>query len=1121
MKQRFLFLTALFLAVLSVSSAFADSWVIPTPTASALKPGGKYHVYNVGTKKFISKGEAWGTQAIVDSLGMEAKLDTLSNGIYSIVFTSTSKTMFRTNTDTKIGSGVAACFTDGSISKGADHVYWSIVDKGNNIYTIQVPARYTSYYVAGKCLGVQTDHTSSAASPTYGTYYDIDSTTYASGCQWQFVSAADYTTYFSGVQVYAEAQVLAKEITKAQTDGLDVTKAQAVYNNTSSTIDEMKAVIADLYQQRANQASVSNPSDMTGRITNPTFDTDITGWTSTMNAKSSKIASNQSGDFTVPFFENWTTEGTTLKGKMYQKIGGLQNGVYRLKAAVSAQNTKTAMADGGVYLFGNDMRTGANTVTPAYKEVFVPLTTDTLEIGLVQDSTSTNNWLGLDNVTLTYYGKALEAYQYMTSSLTDTWQTEFTDAVYKQSLYDAIPTLISAAGTTTNAEDAITAYKSVNTAIESLRANITAYTQLINKITAAENLYYSGYTTEELYDAYTEDQNLYDAQSLTTEQITAKVAELDSLMDVAKHQLVAGNDCTTLIDNNDFSQTDNATTYAGFAGWTTKLLTSNSGGGNPNIASNVAEVWNNDFDCNQTIKNMPNGVYKLDLQAFYRTGDGTAAYGYYTSKSAEDSVKAYIYANGNGQKIKNVFDDRQATMPTGGSSFIDSGNGYTPNDKASAAAYFALNLYNNSVYGIVTDSTLNIGIKCVGMLSHGWTLWNDFKLTYEGYDATILKKVLNNSIANADTLVDHKMNAGIKSLLQTAISDANTATSGTDGMAMMKAYKSLISTFATALTSSRYYNSLDSIVSVLKEDIDIYKDDAKESAVTDATTLSTEATTALNDGSYDNAQIVSKITTIQAAIRALQFPKDEATDATPQNYTFLITNPSFANNTADGWTGTTGHKITYNCIEGWNGNFDIYQTITGIPNGTYKLTAQGFYRMGDATYASNAYRYDSTRVMGHLYVNNDESQMESVMNELTKKTLDGYFATYIPDSTTMTTVLFPGSQQAASSCFTEGMYNENSVITKVTDGTLTIGFRNKSFIVNDWTVATNFQLLYYGTNSVLIPTDITGISDNNEIQARKFFSLDGRESNYAVKGINIVKTIMKDGSVKTTKIVKR
>jgi hypothetical protein len=29
------------------------------------------------------------------------------------------------------------------------------------------------------------------------------------------------------------------------------------------------------------------------------------------------------------------------------------------------------------------------------------------------------------------------------------------------------------------------------------------------------------------------------------------------------------------------------------------------------------------------------------------------------------------------------------------------------------------------------------------------------------------------------------------------------------------------------------------------------------------------------------------------------------------------------------------------------------------------------------------------------------------------------------------------------------------------------------------------------------------------------------KNDYAVKGINIVKTIMKDGSVKTTKIVKR
>jgi hypothetical protein len=147
--------------------------------------------------------------------------------------------------------------------------------------------------------------------------------------------------------------------------------------------------------------------------------------------------------------------------------------------------------------------------------------------------------------------------------------------------------------------------------------------------------------------------------------------------------------------------------------------------------------------------------------------------------------------------------------------------------------------------------------------------------------------------------------------------------------------------------------------------------------------------------------------------------------------------------------------------------------------------------------------------------------MESVMNELTKKTLDGYFATYIPDSTTMVTVMFPGSQQAASACFTEGMYTTNSVITKVTDGTLTIGFRNQNSIASDWTVATNFQLLYYGANSALIPSEITGVVKNEEVQSRRFFTVDGRENSQAVKGLNIVKTTMKDGSVKTTKVVVR
>ena len=141
-------------------------------------------------------------------------------------------------------------------------------------------------------------------------------------------------------------------------------------------------------------ASETNPV-VTNLVVNPTFDTNTLGWSTTTGANNTGIASNQQGDFTVPFWENWSPNNFT--GKMYQVIENVPNGDYLLKAAVFCNN-----GGSGLYLYANDDKVLANTTAPTYHEVMTRVTNNRLEIGIVMEE-ATNNWVGIDNVSLTYY----------------------------------------------------------------------------------------------------------------------------------------------------------------------------------------------------------------------------------------------------------------------------------------------------------------------------------------------------------------------------------------------------------------------------------------------------------------------------------------------------------------------------------------------------------------------------------------------------------------------------------------------------------------------------------------------------------------------------------------------
>lgn len=171
-----------------------------------------------------------------------------------------------------------------------------------------------------------------------------------------------------------------------------------------------------------------------------------------------------------------------------------------------------------------------------------------------------------------------------------------------------------------------------------------------------------------------------------------------------------------------------------------------------------------------------------------------------------------------------------------------------------------------------------------------------------------------------------------------------------------------------------------------------------------------------------------------------------------------------ANYGSPNWKGGLGWNT---CAEVWNGTFDVNQTLS-VPNGFYRLKAQGFYRIGrngdaggnNASEAAKARANGSEVINAVFYANDEKAKFPSIFdnNCTTDKGAD-----YIGESWSIngTTYYVPTGMNHASKWFSDEAY-ETSIVVEVTNGTLTIGARNDVDNPEQWAIFDNFRLEYLG-----------------------------------------------------------
>lgn len=640
------------------------------------------------------------------------------------------------------------------------------------------------------------------------------------------------------------------------------------------------------------------------------------------------------------------------------------------------------------------------------------------------------------------------------------------------------------------------------------------------------------------YEVNESVSDLLSSFSLNNEQLTQYMADLKVLLEAAQNASIKpGDDITRKIVNPSFD--------SGSEGWTVKE-------GNPKFDGTYknCEVYQGTFDIYQDITNIPDGVYELSVLAFQRVAENNVA-----SKAHDNGIEditAFIYANDLETPFTSPY--TYGMKENSGDDYAYTLNGetvYIPNSMKGMAAATTENpnAYTVTVPMLVEGGTLRIGVREKRRPSNvngswgDWAIWDNFRLKYIGSKGEALNAVTTPLIAKAAGLLDSKMNADVRTQLEAAKTALETE-------ATVPGIHTLSAAIEAANTSIEAYKPLQAAIENAQTR---YEENEATSETSETAKGLYNAAVATAQGIYDNGTAADA--EIPAAIKALNEGVTkyvindiiaDASEAKPADITKVIANSDFATMSSTGWDvkdGTMGFQSGNNVEAGefFNCTFNLQQTLVGLPAGMYRLTTQAFYRNGSDASAKvddsdqlkydvneNAYLYFSDKeipteegkkvatelpeskqaiktITAHKIAEDDWNSVGLSAAGGLKKMDDGM---YIPDNMITAQAFF--KSDAGSAYDSEPLnfnYDGNSDFR--------IGLIKNVTVTNDWTIVKNFKLYYLGVD----PTGISEIVTDANAVATKIYNASGMQIGKLQKGINIIETVMKDGSKKVKKVV--
>lgn len=1181
MDKRLLY-SAVLVASLSTNYAQAQvkDPVLPNPVQLKLDGTDTVAIKNILADQWLTNGNAYGTQTSLGTSGLGFVIvpnkgdDGQPNGTYSFCndrsgkFGAFSSKIFLNSVDENGGNS----YVDYN-NQGIEKTYWKVTPNGTTFrfQSNEQPDTYAGYNPNDNGLEGETPvdglfRPALTADANYGLDWAAYPYTYfyrLEKLKDQINSAHDEGLDVSAVEaIYNNPNAEYWQLKEASRMITDARRNKAMAEATAESPVNITEYAPD-----------ANCDALTGWthdcIYDDTGDVGHGGHGTNWQAHSSKYTASD-GYETENFIERWVngnsdpvtnTEvagaGRLSDGVLSQTLHNLPAGGYKVTCyAMATQQSKgNDYKVEGVSVFA-DTKATKNSQTVATKaevpqkyEFLLDIKEgEDLTIGFKLDK-CTANWVFVDNFQVVYCGPSFKA-----MNLNDV-QTAAEDLDAKLAGVNACPTYTDKAAELIESARAMTEDGTTDEEINTMKKELSDIAAKIEKSSAlyAEletlNATIGEFLAEDPagdeFDAFMElyedcgngdgAEALMSTWSLDNDQLTQYMADLKVKLENAQNASIKpGDDITRKIVNPSFD--------SGSEGWTVKE-------GNPtfNETYKNCEVYQGTFDIYQDITNIPDGVYELSVLAFQRVaGNDIASVAH---DNGTEDITAFIYANDLETPFTSPY--TYGMKENSGDDYKYNLNGeevYIPNSMKGMAAATTENpeAYTVTVPMFVEGGTLRIGVREKRRPSNGtadWAIWDNFRLKYIGGKGEALNVVTTPLIAKAAGLLDSKMNADVRTQLEAAKTALETE-------ATVPGIHTLSAAIEAANTSIEAYKPL-------KEAIDNaqtrYEENEASSTTSETAKGLYNAAVATAQGIYDNGTAADA--EIPAAIKALNEGVTkyvindiiaDASEAKPADITKVIANSDFATMSSTGWDvkdGTMGFQSGNNVEAGefFNCTFNLQQTLVGLPAGMYRLTTQAFYRNGSDASAkvddSDQLKYDVNE-NAYLYFSDKEIPTEEgkkVATELpeTKQAIKTITAHKIAEDTWNSVGL---SDNGGLKKMDDGMYIPDNMITAQAffksdagsaydskplnfnyDGNsdFRIGLIKNVTVTNDWTIVKNFKLYYLGVD----PTGISEIVTDANAVATKIYNASGMQIGKLQKGINIIETVMKDGSKKVKKVV--
>lgn len=771
-------------------------------------------------------------------------------------------------------------------------------------------------------------------------------------------------------------------------------------------------------------------------------------------------------------------------------------------------------------------------------EAYGPMTDgETLRIGVFNQKATGSDWSIFDDFQLMYFGNGLDAYQLWGSKVKEANQISFDGYYYgapEKQYYDHV---MSELTTATTKEAISEAVKLVDLAVDTVNASRQAYEVYVAAIDAAvtwmneagivegDDNYnkLSDYVSapaednEEVTEAHGYPNgcanyilNLAEGEfvgKLSVKDIIAETEYLQNMQaEAVRSNLVDGSDLTNLIVNPGFEE-------AGGKGWSldthngaaTNKLTNWHGGNSNNYC---AEAYEQNFDVYQVIENVPNGLYEVSVQAFYRTTSNQAAYDAYVADpkmEGDAKVLSYVYFNSFANPVKSVMEIQYEENLANNCWSVPGTDPqkYTLDGMASASTAFSLpdeNVnFTQKVYGLVTDGKIRLGIRNLeGSKGGRWTLWDNFKLVYRAKNpnavAAVLEAKLDEYSAYVTEQSDNELiNSAEKTLAGNAIDNAEAALGSGDVNKMWDALIAINDAYVHTQEHVALMKETKDVMDELVNAMNEYSETASADALAEAQAI-------LEEGydEFTNEELAVLNAKAKDAIAKLKIPATTgASDDNPIDFTDVIVNHDIEQGATVGWkytkNGGNGPNldagIEGKSVEFWNDpasnlQFNFYQEIAHLPAGKYELTVTASNSLNGQEDPGNPGR-------AFLYV-----------------------ATYTTESDS---TWFSSDPVVVQPENCPEKYADYSVIFSVEEGQLvTIGVKSSGTMTARWFVCDNFKLKYFGTESQQEdsenPMSVDGVEVAEGAQIVAIYTVSGAPVATLQKGLNIVKYA--DGSVK-------